>query len=184
MTSEPASKVNSGWFPKGRSGNRKGRPAARRRSKQDPVLEILSEPITVNGPDGPRDMSQEDVVEWTTFQAALAGKAMATRDMIKWLMEDRAWLAEHAPKPAQRPIEIVAAQHPDNADEALQLLGIAAPYSESMGLTCIPLLLEPWSVQVALGRRRGGNRLTNMRADLRRLTRDPDSLRWPRGTDQ
>jgi hypothetical protein len=47
------------------------------------------------------------------------------------------------------------------------------------------LLLEPWSVQAALGRRRGGQRLTDSeRSEIRRCTRDPDCLRWPRGTDE
>jgi hypothetical protein len=36
-----------------------------------------------------------------------------------------------------------------------------------------------------LRRRRGGNRLTDRERDeIRRCTRDPDSLRWPRGTDE
>jgi hypothetical protein len=47
------------------------------------------------------------------------------------------------------------------------------------------LLLEPWAVQAALRRRRGGQRLTDKeRDDIRRSTRDPDCLRWPRGTDE
>jgi hypothetical protein len=83
-----SSKPNSGRFPKGYSGNRKGR-SPRSHAPQDPLFEIFSEPIRVNGPDGPRDMFPEEMVEWTTFLAALTGKAMAIRDMTKWLMEYR-----------------------------------------------------------------------------------------------
>src|SRR5260370_20306308 len=73
---------------------------------------------------------------------------------------------------------------PYNADAALLLLGIAAPnparaeYSHNRA----QLLLEPWSVQAAIHRRRGGQRLTDReRAEIRRCTRDPDCIRWPRG---
>jgi hypothetical protein len=183
MSGKPLSKPNPGWFPKGACGNRNGRPA-NRRVPQDPNFKVLSEKIRVNGPDGPRDMLPEEAVEWTTFLAALTGKSMAIRDVTKWMKEYRAGLAKDGPKAAPQQIELVAAQNPDNADEALQLLEIAAP-NASMEVACIPFLLEPWSVQAALSRRRGGSRLTDKeRDDVRRLTSDPGSLRWPRGTDK
>jgi hypothetical protein len=148
-------------------------------------LEIFSEPIPFDGPDGRRDMSQEEAMEWATFRAALTGKAAAIKDMTEMLVEYQGSAAERAPKSATQPIELVAAQLPSNADEALLLLGIAAPYAESMGLTCIPLLLEPWAAQAAISRRRGASRLTDTeREDIRRLTREPGSLCWPRGTDK
>jgi hypothetical protein len=44
---------------------------------------------------------------------------------------------------------------------------------------------EPPRTVGDLHRRRGGNRLTDRERDeIRRCTRDPDSLRWPRGTDE
>jgi hypothetical protein len=130
-------------------------------------------------------MSQDEALKWATFKAACTGKAAAIRDMADMITEFYSALVEHAPKPASRPIKLVAAQQPDNADEALKLLGIAAPYAEEMGLTCIPLLAEPWAVQAAISRRRGGNHLPEkLRDSLRRLIRDPDSLRRPRRTDR
>src|ERR1700687_6397897 len=99
------SKQNAGWFPKGRSANREGRPP-NRRVPQDPTFDTLSEPIRVNGPDGPRDMLPEEMLEWTTFLAALKGKAMAIREMTKWMMEYRAGLAKDAPGPDPRKIEM------------------------------------------------------------------------------
>jgi hypothetical protein len=129
-------------------------------------------------------MSQDEAMEWATFRAALSGKAAAIRDMADWFLQYQSSSVEHASESNIRPIKLVAAQQPDNAAEALQLLGIAAPYAEEMGLTCIPLLVEPWAAQAAISRRRGGSRLTDpMRDNLRRLIRDPDSLRWPRRTD-
>ncbi len=172
------SQQNPGWFPKGRSGNSRGRPA-NRRVPQDPTFDALSEPIRVNGSDGPRDMLPQEMVEWTTFLAALKGKAMAIREMTKWFMEYHVALAkEEDPKPA--PIELVGERDPDNADEALRLLGITVP-NLSEG-NCFRRLLTPWSVQAAIRRRCGSCRLTDgYREFLRRFMSDPDSLRWPRG---
>jgi hypothetical protein len=73
---------------------------------------------------------------------------------------------------------------PDSADAALQLLGIAAPnpVRADIGADRAQFLLEPWAVQTALRRRQGGQRLTDSEYDeIRRCTRDPDCLRWPRG---
>jgi hypothetical protein len=130
-------------------------------------------------------MSQDEAMEWATFLAALKGKAAAIKEMAGWIMEYQGGAVEYPPKSAIQPIEMVTARHPSNADEALQLLEIVAAYAGKIGLTCIPLLLEPWAAQAAISRRRGGSRLTDRdRDDICRLTRDPDSLRWPRGTDQ
>ena len=187
MSGKPLSKPNPGWFPKGASGNRKGRPAAIRAS-QHPVVEILVSPkMTVNGPGGPREMSVAEVIQWKIYQAALAGKAMAIREVTKRLIKYQQWMAKHAPKEAPQLIAQHSSPDPDNADKALQLLGIARPNPEraDIGLSRAQLLLEPWAVQAALRRRRGGSRLTDKeRDDVRRRTRDPDSLRWPRGTDR
>jgi hypothetical protein len=64
------------------------------------------------------------------------------------------------------------------------LLGIAAPDQDRawfIGRTL--LLLEPWTVQAALRRRRGGQRLTESELEeIQRCTRDPDSPR--RETDE
>ena len=55
------------------------------------------------------------------------------------------------------------------------------PARADMGAERAQLLLEPWAVQAALRRRRGGNRLTDRERDeIRRCTRDPDGLRWPK----
>ena len=90
----------------------------------------------------------------------------------------------HAETQSPQPIELFSSPDPDNADAALLLLGIAAPDPErvDIGADRAQLLLEPWAVQTALRRRRGGNPLTERELDeIRRCTRDPDSLRWPRG---
>jgi hypothetical protein len=151
VSSESSSKPNRGWFPRGRSGNKKGRPAGSR-AVQDPVAEILVNPkMTVNGPGGPREMSVVEVIQWKMYQAALTGKAMAIREVTKRFIKYQLWMAKHAPKAAPRQIALQSSPDPDNADEALQLLGIARPNPEraDIGLSRAQLLLEPWAAQAA-----------------------------------
>jgi hypothetical protein len=103
---------------------------------------------------------------------------------MKWIMKRNAWREKLKTK-AHKPMPLRFSPDPDNADAALVLLGIAAPNParEDMGADRAQLLLEPWAVQAALGRRRGGERLTEKEVnDVRRCARDSDTLRWPRGT--
>ena len=112
---------------------------------------------------------------------------MATREVVKWILKREAWLAKHATKASRHDFVLRLTDDPDNADTALLLLGIAAhnPDRAESGKDRAQLLLEPWAVQAALRRRRGGDRLTDKERDeIRRCTRDPDSLRWPRGTKE
>jgi hypothetical protein len=111
----------------------------------------------------------------------------AVREVLRWIKKREAWLAEHMPKASQDDFVVRYTSDPDNADTALLLLGIAAhnPDCAEWGKDRAQLLLELWAVQAALRRRRGGHRLTdNQLEDIRRSTRDPDGLRWPRGTDE
>jgi hypothetical protein len=112
---------------------------------------------------------------------------MAGREVLKWIMKRDAWFAKNAPKASPPAITRQISPDPDNADAALLLLGIAAPNPAraEFGEDRAQLLLEPWATQAALHRRRGGQRLTDRERDeIRRCTRDPDCLRWPRGTDE
>jgi hypothetical protein len=104
---------------------------------------------------------------------------------VKWILKREAWLAKHAKKASGGEISIISSPDPDNADAALALLGIAGPDPEGADhrWNRSQLLIEPWAVQAALRRRRGSNRLTDQdRDDIKLVTRDPDSLRWPRET--
>jgi hypothetical protein len=112
---------------------------------------------------------------------------MAVREVLKWIIKREAWLAKHGPRASQPAITSYISPDPDNADAALLLLGIAAPNPAraEYGNDRAQLLLEPWAVEAAFSRRRGGQRLTDKeRDDIRRCTRDPDNLCWPRGTDE
>jgi Family of unknown function (DUF5681) len=180
-------KANPGWFPKGRSGNLKGRPRGSRAPKGSAFEVLVEKTLTVTDRGGTREITMKEALQQRTYQDALKGKRMAIREVLKWIQEREAWLTEHMPKASQHDFVLRLTSDPDNADSALLLLGIAAhnPDRAEWRKDRAQLLLEPWAVQAALHRRRGGNRLTaDERDNIRRCTRDPDSLRWPRGTDE
>jgi Family of unknown function (DUF5681) len=185
--SRSGARSNPGWFRKGRSGNPGGRPTASRAPKASAFDVVVEKTLTVTQHGGTREITMEEALQQRTYRDALAGKRMAQREVLKWVTKREAWLTKHALK-AHRPVTMTQiSPDPDNADAAFVLLGIAAPNPAraDIGADRAQLLLEPWAVQAALRRRRGGNRLTDRERDeVRRCTRDPDSLRWPRGTDQ
>lgn len=72
---------------------------------------------------------------------------------------------------------------PRDADAAMCLLGIAAPNKSREEYDPEAILLEPWAVQAALSRRRGRKALTMKDVgEIKRCTRAPETLRWPRRT--
>ena len=129
----------------------------------------------------------EEALQQRTYRDAVAGKRMAQREVLKWIVKREAWLAKHAPHASRSTTTRHISPDPDNADAALLLLGIAAPNPARAEFDNdrAQLLLEPWAAQAALHRRRGGQRLTDRERDeIRRCTRDPDCLRWPRETEE
>ena len=181
------SATNPGWFPKGRSGNPGGRPSTSRRSQASAFDVVVEKTLTVAHHGGMREITMEEALQQRTYRDAVAGKRMAQREVLKWIMKREAWLVKHTPRASPRQITRHMSPDPDNADAALLLLGIAAlnPARADIGADRAQLLLEPWAIQAALRRRRGGDRLTDRECEeIRRCTRDPDGLRWPRGTDE
>ena len=92
------------------------------------------------------------------------------------------WLAAKAPKHSGIEL-LLEPEDPDNANEALLLLGIAEPDTrwDHPNDKYQRLLLRPWAVQAALSRR-GRRRLSaNDISEIKRCTREADTLRWPAG---
>jgi Family of unknown function (DUF5681) len=178
---------NPGWFSKGSSGNSGGRPTRSPAPKSSAFDVLVEKTVTVADRSGTREITVEEALQRRTYQDALAGKRMDQREVLKWITRREAWLVKHGPKASRQAITCYSSPDPDNADAAVLLLGIAAPNPAraDIGADRAQLLLEPWAVQAALRRRRGGQRLTDSERDeIRRCTRDPDCLRWPRGTDE
>ena len=178
---------NPGWFRKGRSGNPGGRPTTSRASQGSVFDNVVEKTLTVSHHGGTREITMEEALQQRTYRDAVAGKRIAQREVVKWILKREAWLAKHAAKPVWQRIPRHISPDPDNADAALLLLGIAAskPVRTDHGADGAQLLLEPWAVQAAFRRRRGGRRLTGKERDeIRRSTRNPNSVRWPRETDE
>jgi len=137
---------------------------------------LLDKTLTVTKDDKTREISMEEALQQRTFHDALAGKRMAMREVVKWIIMREAWFAKHAP-PLRRNLPYKTSPDPDNADAALVLLGIAASNRDraDLNLERAQLLLEPWAVQLALRRD-----LTDRdREEVRRSTRDAETLLWP-----
>lgn len=185
--SDSNAKPNPGCFPKGRSGNPGGRPKASRASQGSAFDIVMEKTLTVSDQGGTRQIPLEEALQHRTYRDAVAGKRMAMREVMKMIKKREAWLAKHAAKASFQRIPRYISPDPDNADAALLLLGITAsqPARTDHGANWAQQLLEPWAVQAALRRRRGGHRLTKEeRAWIKSRTRDPNSVRWPRETDK
>ena len=188
-TSGPFRSPRTGQFQKGQSGNPKGRPrkqvAPPDATRSD--FEIVFEKrVTVTQGGVDQELSVEEALQLRTYQDALAGNRAAQRTMLKMIAKRE----KANGNSGQGILPLVTTKmesEPRNADAAMCLLGIAAPDKCTDKCTEADepdaLLLEPWAVQAALGRRRGSKALTPPDVDeIKRSTRAPETLRWPRGT--
>jgi len=172
-------------FRKGQSGNPKGRPRKSVGARATSAFDIIvDKTLTITRNGVPQEVSVEEALQHRTYQDAIAGNRTARREVLKMIAKREQALAKLQPV---RPKEIAQQIEgdPDNADAALMILGIACEDSREYGPndTCQRLLLEPWAVQSALSRRRGGAKLSDKEiSEIQRCTRDPSSLKWPRGT--
>jgi len=116
---------------------------------------------------------------------AIAGNRAARREVLKMIAKREKWLATKMPK-KYRPMEMLTEPtDPGNANEALLLLGIAEPDTrwDDPNDEYERLLLLPWAVQAALSRP-GRRRLSPREvSEIKRCTREPETLRWPPGTE-
>jgi len=173
---------NAGWFLKGHSGNRKGRPrgSGKPAEKGSAFEVLLNKTVTITIAGKAREISMEEALRQRTFKDALAGQRMAVREVVKWIIRREAWIRKHAPGQATpSKYTRLFSPDPDNVDEAVVLLGIAAPNPAraGFGIKRAQLLLEPWAAQLALRRRRDVASLTDRdRDEIRRCTRDADTL--------
>ncbi len=169
-------------FRKGESGNPNGRPRSGSNPRPSAFDVVIDLTLTMMQNGKPREVTVEEALQHKTYQDAIAGSRAAQREVLKMIAKREQWLAAKAPKP--RPGKrLIEPEDPDNANEALILLGIAEPDTRSYGPNdeYERLLLQPWAVQAALSRR-GRRRLSDRDvADINRSTREAETLRWPVG---
>ena len=187
-SSERSRSPRTGRFEKGHSGNPNGRP---RKQSAPPgamrsAFEIIFEKrVTVTQGGVNQELSVEEALQLRTYQDALAGKRAARRVVLKMISKREKAKEDRGLRPRKVPSVTVKmqAEEPRNADAAMCLLGIAVPDKSRQEHNPGALLLEPWAVQAALSRRRGGKALsTEDVEEIKRSTRAPETLRWPRGT--
>ena len=167
-------------FRKGESGNPKGRPRAGPSPPPSAFDIVIDRTLTMTQNGKPREVTVEEALQHRTYQDALAGNRAARREVLRMIAKRETWLAARTPK--HRPLKrLTEPVDPDNANEALILLGIAEPDTRWSGSNDghERLLLRPWAVQAALSR--SGRRRLSARdiAEIKRCTRDAETLRWP-----
>ena len=178
---------NRGWFKKGQSGNPGGRPTKAQAGTDSAFNVIVDRTLTVSRGGVAREVTIEEALQHHTYKEALAGKRMAIREVMRWITKREQWLAEHKPRRVQKVTFAGTIEDPNNADDALLLLGIVRENTERKGLKVdrLQLLQESWAVKAALKRRRGTRSLTTKEIDdVRRCTHDDGTLRLPIGVDQ
>ena len=171
----------SGRFVKGQSGNPTGRPRKRRPNVSAFDI-IFDKTLTVTQNGVERELMVDEVLELQTYQAALKGSRLAIRQVLKMIEKREAALAKIAPPPT-RPVSWQVEYDADNANVAMILLGIA-DYDEPLpgcGPGSRTLRFATWATQAAISR--PGRRKLSERniEDVKRLTLNPDKLKWPRG---
>jgi Family of unknown function (DUF5681) len=185
-TSERSRSPRTGRFQKGHSGNPKGRPR-KQRALPDAIRSafeiVLEKRVTVTQAGIDQELSVKEALQLRTYQDALAGNRAARREVLKMIAKREQAMAdtELQTQPTMPSVTSKMSPDPRNADAAMCLLGIAAPDKSREEHNPGALLLEPWAVQAALGRRRGSKALTMEDiGDIKCCTRAPETLRWPR----
>ena len=182
----PGRPPKSTRFRKGVSGNPAGRPRKERRANPASAFAVVIDkklPVTQDGKS--REVTIEEALWHKTYQNAIAGDRSAGRAVLKMIKKREAYLNARKPKNLVPPVDCKIEYPQDDADEAMQTLGIANrhPACEDLGEYRERLLLEPWAVQAALERRRGGSKLTEREIEeIQLCTRDAATLCWPGGT--
>jgi len=168
---------------KGQSGNSKRRPRSARRPSSSAFDTILDRRLTIIHEGKPHACTIEQAITHETFRKAIAGDRAARKMMGKMIKERDRWRAAHGAKHPR--VQILLEPDPDNADEALLLLGIVEPdtrwdayYSPDRPR----LLLQPQAVQHALACC-PSPRSAKQISEIKRCTRDADTLCWPKGSE-
>ena len=169
----------NGRWQKGESGNPAGRPK-KRRPHVSAFNIILDKSLTVTQNGVERDLTIDEALQMQTYQAALKGKRMAIRQVLKMIAKRETALGIRA-APAQK-IKVEHEYDSYNANEAMLLLGIAQ-YGSPVGgggPATRQLKLSRWAAQAAISR---PGRKAPTDKDIEAIERDvidADKLKWPR----
>ncbi len=169
--------MSGGRFQPGQSGNPGGRPRKPRRPDVSAFEIVLDKRMTATIGGKERELTIEEVLQQQTLRDALAGKRLAIRKVLKMIEKREVALAKKNTTGRPWPVTVEHHCFADNANEAMQILGIAEPEPNFP----VRWKLHTWATQAALSR--PGNRKFTERdiKEIKFFTSDSESLRWPRG---
>ena len=182
MAGPPNPRPN-GRFEKGNTGNPNGRPRKVKPIEASAFEVVLHKTLTVVKNGVSREITAEEALHHRTYEAAIAGSRMAQRAILRMIAKREKARAVKFDGPRVKATTRIEPEDPKNADRALLILDIASRKEPGAGWKNERdyLLLESWAVRAALARRRGGQRLDEKEInEVRRCTREPEKLRWPR----
>lgn len=168
----------SGRFVKGQSGNPSGRPKARRPHVSAFEI-ILEKTLSVTQGGVERELTIDEALQLQTYRAALKGSRMAIRAVLKMIEKRELALAKKNQKMGSPGMcRIQTEWSTDNADEALNLLGIISIGKSETEQTYNQFKIETWAAQAALSRpgRCGEGRPRIV--DIDAMVHEPKTLRW------
>jgi hypothetical protein len=168
-------------FKKGQSGNPKGRPRKPKPPASSPFA-ILDELLTVHEPGSVGELPLEDAMLIKSYQLAITGSRRAWKKLVKMILErEKLRLKSRALRSPR-----IKSQHeqvdPENALEALEILGIASRRANTNAGDSRDgrLRLERWAVEAALSRRNVDELSSSDIQFIRGWTHDADAVKWPR----
>jgi len=184
-----------GRFTKGASPNAKGRPRNKPAPPASSIDVIFSRTVMSTAADGTRhELTADQALQQSTLKNAMSGKAGAIKRVLGWLLKRERWIRTEEAKKAARARKYqqqsghspLSYEDPENANDALQLLGIASrdeEYERTVNQSgYVHLQLEQWAVEKALARRRAPEPFTD--SEIRNIevcTHNSDSIDWPKG---
>ena len=160
-------------FPKGMSGNPRGRP--RGAKTELPHEAVLGRMVTIRKDGREQQLSAEEAFLLRIGKAGIDGDGSAARATLSVIESARAKQAEAAPV-APTVVNLIGVA-PGSVSMALETLRMAQRYDAFRGKA--RMMLEPWLVQAAL-QRLGSRQLTE---DEQKVvfdaTRTPKKVSWP-----
>jgi hypothetical protein len=177
---EPSAGSGSTRFKRGQSGNPEGRPRKPKPPPSSPFA-ILDELLPVHGPGSVSELPLEDAMLIKTYQRAITGSRRAGKKIVKMILE-RQKLRFKSRAPRSPRISRQIEEDPENALEALEILGIASRRANTNagdsrdGRLC----LERWALEAALSRRNFDELSSSDIQSIRGWTHDGDAVKWPR----
>ena len=180
--SRPEDASTATRFPKGQSGNPKGRPRKVKALPSSPFA-ILDEKLTIESPDATSELGLETAMLIKTYQRAITGSRRAQKKLVKMVLQREAIrLKGRKPSVPGATLKIQNAE-PENAFEALELLGIASRATSAGGSfpTPGPLALERWAVDAALKRLKQDDLSDSDARLIASSTHGGNTIQWRKG---